>query len=214
MSSEPATSVKAFFESYREAFERLDAAAIADLFAYPGHITSDAGEIVLTPIPAKKEWIHQIEQLLATYRTIGFASARIIDLKPTELSPRLVQASVHWALRDGQGRDLYDFETTYMLARINGNFRIATTYRTPRFRSSERTSRRSNRNGPATVRAKRTRDSEASRNGTTRRGRSHSPPVDALQMMSGPKCNTEPRPKKHALRIAARKLVSRPSNVP
>lgn len=35
--------VARFFESYRAAFERYDSAAIADLFGYPTHVTSDGG---------------------------------------------------------------------------------------------------------------------------------------------------------------------------
>jgi hypothetical protein len=125
MLSETAPSVNAFFESYRTAFERLDAPAIADHFAYPSHITSDTGEIVLIPIAAKQDWIGKIEQLLGMYRAVGFSSARILNLAATELSPRLAQAILHWALHDGAGRILYDFEATYTLAKINGTLRIA-----------------------------------------------------------------------------------------
>ena len=70
--SEAAESVNGFLESYRSAFERLDAPAIADHFAYPSHI-----------------------------------------LASTELSPRLVQATVHWALHDRVGGILYRFQATY-----------------------------------------------------------------------------------------------------
>ena len=45
--NETAAAVRAFLESYRDAFERLDAAAIADHFAYPSHITGDADEVAL-----------------------------------------------------------------------------------------------------------------------------------------------------------------------
>ncbi len=123
--SETAHSVNAFFESYRIAFERLDVPAIADHFAYPSHITSDAREITLIPIAAKQDWISEIERLLAMYRAIGFGSARVLNLAPTELSPRLVQAMVHWALYDGVGRSLYDFQAMYTLAKINDALRIA-----------------------------------------------------------------------------------------
>jgi hypothetical protein len=125
ISSETARSVSAFFESYRTAFERFDAPAIADHSAYPSHITSDAGEIGLISIAAKQDWVGKIEQLLAMYRAIGFSSARVLDLAATEISPRLVQATVHWALHDGAGRALYDFEGTYTLAKIHDALRVA-----------------------------------------------------------------------------------------
>jgi hypothetical protein len=43
-SNETVSAVRSFLESYRDAFERLDAAAIADHYAYPSHITGDADE--------------------------------------------------------------------------------------------------------------------------------------------------------------------------
>ncbi len=129
--SETVHSVDAFFESYRTAFERLDAPAIADHFAYPSHITGEAGEIVLVSVPGRQEWIGKIEQLLAGYRAIGFGSARVLDLAPTELSPRLVQAMVHWALYDGAGRMLYDFQAAYTLVKIDDMLRISAIAHNP-----------------------------------------------------------------------------------
>ena len=125
MPRETALSVNAFFESYRLAFERFDAPAIADYFAYPGHVTNDTGEIVLVPVKTREDWIVRLEQLLGMYRAIGVSSARIVDLTATELSPRLVQAILHWALHDNAGRILYDFEAIYTLAYIDGAPRIA-----------------------------------------------------------------------------------------
>jgi hypothetical protein len=52
-SNETVSVVRAFLESYRDAFERLDAAAIADHFAYPSHITGDADEIALMQLSNK-----------------------------------------------------------------------------------------------------------------------------------------------------------------
>jgi hypothetical protein len=121
---ETAPGVNAFFESYRAAFERFDAPAIADHFAYPSHVTSDTGEIVLMAVAGRQDWIAQVERLIGMYRAIKVSSARVLDLVTTELSPRLIQARIHWALHDGAGRDLYDFDAIYTLASINGALRI------------------------------------------------------------------------------------------
>ncbi len=125
MSSETTPGVSAFFDSYRTAFERFDAPAIAGHFAYPSHVTSDTGTLALSTIASLEEWIGKIERLLGMYRAIGVSSARILDLAPTELSPRLVQAIVHWELHDGAGQLLYDFEAAYTLGEIDGKLRIA-----------------------------------------------------------------------------------------
>jgi hypothetical protein len=136
--NETVTDVTSFFESYRLAFERLDASAIADHFAYPSHVTSDTGRIVLSPVVTKPDWTRQIEQLLAMYRAIGFASARILNLAPTKLSPRLVQTTVDWALQDNTGSLLYTFQAAYTLAKIDDAFRISAIAHNeiPRYRES------------------------------------------------------------------------------
>ncbi len=118
-------SVSAFFDSYRTAFERQDAAAIADHFAYPGLVASDTGEIVLVPVTNRQEWIGRVEQLLGMYRVIGFGSARILALALIEISPRLVTAQIHWALHTAAGERLYDFEAIYTVAQTAGAFHIA-----------------------------------------------------------------------------------------
>jgi hypothetical protein len=40
------------------------------------------------------------------------------------VSSRLVQASLHWALRDGNGAPLYEFDALYTLARHSETFKI------------------------------------------------------------------------------------------
>ncbi len=117
-------TISAFFDSYRAAFERQDAAAIADHFAYPGLVTSDAGEIALVPITDRQEWIGKLEQLLGLYRAIGVATAHVLDLILTEVSPRLVQAHLHWALHNAAGERLYDFDAIYTVAHIGEGFHI------------------------------------------------------------------------------------------
>ena len=116
--------VARFFESYRAAFERYDSAAIADLFGYPTHVTSDGGEVSLACIATRQEWIRQLDRLLGMYREIGVHTARLAGGSASTLSDRLVQATVRWALEDAGGRLLYHFDAIYTLARIDGTLRI------------------------------------------------------------------------------------------
>jgi ketosteroid isomerase-like protein len=124
-SSETATGIHALIESYRTAFERLDAAAIADHFVYPCHITGDAEEIALIPMATRQDCIAAVQKVLAMHRQLGAPSGRIHDLSITELSPRLAQASLRMEALDSAARTLYDFESTYTLAKIQGAWRIA-----------------------------------------------------------------------------------------
>jgi hypothetical protein len=124
MRRETAPNVSSFFESYRSAFERLDAPGIAEHFAFPLYITSDAEEIRPISVTSKQDWIANVERLVEMYRRIGFASARVLDLTTIELSPRLVQAILQWGLYDGEQRTLYEFQAGYTIAEINGDLRI------------------------------------------------------------------------------------------
>ncbi len=124
MARDTATAVTAFFNSYRAAFERFDAPAVAGHFVYPCHVTQEGDQIRLIPVATKPEWTGMLEQLLAMYRSIGVTSAHMLDLKTIELSPRLMLASLHWALHDATGRPLYDFDALYTLAEIEGGLRI------------------------------------------------------------------------------------------
>jgi hypothetical protein len=126
-----------FFETYRTAFERYDAAAIADLFAYPSHVTGDAAEVALTPVTSREAWVGQLERLLALYRAIGAVSARPAQLTVVELSPWVLQALVHWELTDQNGAALYDFQAAYTLVELGGALRISSVAHNevPRYRA-------------------------------------------------------------------------------
>jgi hypothetical protein len=124
-SSETASGVQALIESYRAAFERFDAAAIADHFVYPSLITSDADEIVLIPISKRQDYLDAVEKVIAMHRQLGIPSGRIHDLSITELSPRLAQAALRMEVSDRAARTLYDFRAIYTLAKTHEAWRIA-----------------------------------------------------------------------------------------
>ena len=118
------TVAAAFFESYRAAFDHVDAAAILDHFAFPCHVTGEAREVTLTPVANREEGTRMVGQLLDMYRDIGVAAARVLELTAIEVSPRLLLALVHWSLDDASGARVYAFEAAYTLASIDGALRI------------------------------------------------------------------------------------------
>ncbi|MBA2444023.1 MAG: hypothetical protein H0V49_01660 [Nocardioidaceae bacterium] len=117
-------TVDGFFQSYRSAFEAFDAPAIADHFAYPAHITSDNDEIVLMVASSREQWAQQIQRLLDVYTGIGVKSAHVLEQAVADLSPRLHQVKLRWALHDAADDMLYDFEAMYMLANLEGVLQI------------------------------------------------------------------------------------------
>ena len=125
MTSGERSSVEAFFEAYRAAFEAFDVTAIADLFAYPCQITGDSDEVAVATVPGREVWVPTLERLVAAYRAMGVGSAERLQSDVTELSPRLAQATVHWRLLDGEGRRIYDFEAAYTLADLGHGLQIA-----------------------------------------------------------------------------------------
>ena len=130
--------VTTFIESYRAAFGRLDAEAIAGLFTYPLLITGDAERITPASIGSREEWIGHLRRLLQTYCALGFASADPLAIGVVALSPRLFQAAVDWQLRDGAGAPLYDFNAVYTLAEVAGDLRITAIAHNERTQSRDR----------------------------------------------------------------------------
>lgn len=124
MSNELTEEVRAFFQSYRTAFEALDVEAIADCVAYPSHIVSDGEEVVLIPMTNRQECLAAMDSVVVLHRELGAPAGRIHDLSITEFSPRLVQASLRMEVLDGTSSFLYDFQATYTLANFSGAWRI------------------------------------------------------------------------------------------
>jgi hypothetical protein len=116
--------VAAFFESYRTAFERGDAALIAEHYAYPAHITSDIGHVALVLVSSKDDWTNKANDLLGMYARIGFHSATVLEIAVVELSTLVVQGRVKWALNDAAGQLLYDFDAIYTLGRFEDGLKI------------------------------------------------------------------------------------------
>jgi hypothetical protein len=123
-SSQITADVRAFFTTYCTAFIRRDAPAIARHFADQVHVASETGKSVSVQIQSGDEWRKTIDHLLELYRTINVASAEVKEMSVHPVSSRLVQASLHWALRDNSGAPLYEFDALYTLARHSERFRI------------------------------------------------------------------------------------------
>jgi hypothetical protein len=118
------SAVRAFLGAYRAGFESFDVAAVADLFYYPCHITSDGAEVTVAVLPTRDAWIPHLEQLLTAYREIGVRSAEVLTVDLVEITERLVQVAVHWGLLGVQGRKVYDFDASYTLADLGDGMRI------------------------------------------------------------------------------------------
>ena len=123
-SSEITADVRAFFTTYCTAFIRRDAPAIGRHFADQVHVASETGKTVRVQVENGDEWRKTIDRLLDMYLAINVASAEVKEMSIHPVSSRLVQASLHWALRDDKNAALYEFDALYTLARHSETFTI------------------------------------------------------------------------------------------
>lgn len=122
--TETAANVAAFFDSYRVAFDRLDADDIAKHFYFPTQLTLDIGGKVLALVATRADMLGSLERLLANYRRIRFGSAMIRQQSTVQISTSVAHVVVDWELVNCVGEGLYSFVATYVLAKIEGALRI------------------------------------------------------------------------------------------
>lgn len=127
-----------FLETYRAAFERREVAAIADLFAYPCHVTGDGDEVDLAVAVTRTEWVDQVERLADAYRQLRVDSVAIVDAASSQFSPRVARANVTWQLLHASGSTIYEFHALYTLIDCGDRLKIATIVHdeTPRLRAA------------------------------------------------------------------------------
>jgi hypothetical protein len=119
------SQVRSFFDTYRETFARYDAAALADLFAFPLQVVSDAEQITPLSIASRDDWVGVLDGLLGGYRTLGVAAGEPLEMDATELTPRLWSTRVKWELRRSDGGAIYQFTAVYTLVGSGGGWRVA-----------------------------------------------------------------------------------------
>jgi hypothetical protein len=136
------SEVQAFFDSYRAAFERRDARAIAEHFRFPLHVTGDAGEITVVSVPSVDAWLPQLERLLGAYGSMDVRTAQLLDARITRMSPRLVQAAVCWSLRSSAGTVVYEFDAAYTLAGSGAPLKITAIAHNEQLRAREAVAKR------------------------------------------------------------------------
>jgi hypothetical protein len=111
---------QAFFESYAEAFNRLDGDAVADLWHSASGITDGQGAegvARLTWWPEESPMRANHRALCAAYRTAGYASAAFTIEQHVPMGPAHAFAHLHWTLHRADGSTLQQFHTGYQLVR-------------------------------------------------------------------------------------------------
>ena len=110
--------VQAFFETYRDAFNRLDGDAVADLWHMPSGITNS------TEAAAQLTWWGEDKPMRANHRALcdlyrgsGYQRAEFEIVDCVRLGADHTFANLHWRLWRDDGSLLQDFHAGYNLLR-------------------------------------------------------------------------------------------------
>ena len=118
---------QAFFESYRDAFNRLDGNAVADLWHTQSGITDSAGPdatACLTWWPDDAPMRANHVALCDVYRGHNYGRAEFMIEQHLPLGQHHAFAHLHWTLQRRDGSLLQQFHTGYQLLRTAQGLRV------------------------------------------------------------------------------------------
>ncbi len=116
------TTITAFFDRYRRAFEAYDLDALSALVHVPCLIAS-AGELVA--VPDADDLAKRLQRQFARHREAGVADATFDVLDHRRLDARFVSADVHWTFFGAGEAKLIDFGVNYTLTAPETGWKIA-----------------------------------------------------------------------------------------
>ena len=110
-----------FFEQYRQAFNRLDGDAIADLYCVPSGIVSDCG---LTAWQSREPIAKNMVALCALYRANGYKHAHFEPNHFISQGANFAIADIAWTIERESDAESWQFHTTYNLRRTAEGWRV------------------------------------------------------------------------------------------
>lgn len=105
--------IRAFFDSYRDAFNRLDGRAVTAHYQVPSMISNSKVEGLFQDVDAL---IANNEALCRIYREGGFVAARYTENVALEQGEHFYLADLAWTIETNSGAP-QQFNTTYQLVR-------------------------------------------------------------------------------------------------
>lgn len=110
-----------FFESYREAFNRLDPEAISQHFCVPSMMTGSSGCAIWVDANQIRT---NMDALCEHYRTHGFVAAEFAPRAFIDQPPDHAVVDLQWTIRRSGERPSSTFRTGYNLRRESGVWRV------------------------------------------------------------------------------------------
>ena len=114
-------AIRAFFEQYRDAFDRLDGEAVARLYAVPSGIASDSGYTHWSTFEAIR---NNMVELCRHYRDNGYSRAQFEAGGFLPQGEDFAVADLAWRIERVDGQDPWRFNTTYNLMRTDEGWRV------------------------------------------------------------------------------------------
>jgi len=113
--------IDTFLTRYRDAFNALDGAAVADLYAVPSGIASDTG---YTHWPTLEPIVKNMVALCQLYRDNGFANAAFTPAQFFQQGTQFAVVDLHWHIDRNTGQAPWVFNTTYNLMKTAHGWRV------------------------------------------------------------------------------------------
>lgn len=113
--------IRAFFDRYRDAFNRLDGEAVARLYAVPAGIVSAGGYTHWTSF---EPIVANMVALCRLYADNGFSATAYVPAAFIEQGSDFAVADLAWTIERTGGQAPWRFHTTYNLARTAEGWRI------------------------------------------------------------------------------------------
>jgi hypothetical protein len=113
--------ILAFFEQYRDAFNRLDGDGVAHLYAVPSGIASDTG---YTHWPTFESIVANMVALCRRYQENGYARAEFEPGAFLSQGDDFAIADLSWCIERTEGRAPWRLGTTYNLIRTKEGWRV------------------------------------------------------------------------------------------
>lgn len=119
--SDERTAIEHAIRAYTAAFARGDAAGAARWCAAPFlSVTTEGAMLAATPEETERAYA----AVLAALRARGFAHTEFVELQVATLGPGLAIASGRAVRRAASGAELEQIGATYLLRRVEGEWRI------------------------------------------------------------------------------------------
>jgi hypothetical protein len=110
-----------FFDTYRDAFNTLEAEAIAGLYAVPSGIAQDG---VYTHWPYREPIVSNMNAVCELYRKKGYVNAAFEEAAYLAQGETYAIADLRWRIEWNQGQEPWQFNTTYNLVRMEQGWRV------------------------------------------------------------------------------------------